>query len=96
MGNRAAPRVFIIGAGSRGNAYARAIVALGKAAVVCGVAEPHAQRRNAFGEQYIWGRDGRTHPRPGEAFAHWEEFVAWETLRRTDGSRSDGEWRCSD
>jgi predicted dehydrogenase len=75
-----APRVIIIGAGSRGNAYARPIHASGLAQIVA-VAEPLASQRHTFGRQYIWGPAAAS-PAPHEAFPSWEAYVAYETQRR--------------
>lgn len=73
------PRLIIIGAGSRGNAYARA---LGEATngICVAVVEPIAYKRQALGREYIWGADGK--PADGQEFEDWQDFVAWEEARR--------------
>lgn len=73
------PRIMIIGAGSRGNSYARAIRDSTNGALV-GVTEPIANKRKRLGTTYIWGsnRDSL----PGEEFDDWRDFIAWETERR--------------
>lgn len=76
------PRLAIIGAGSRGQAYAHA-VARATAGRIVAVAEPHAYKRAQLGRHHIWGPDGRDEPAKGEAFASWTEFVDYERdLRR--------------
>lgn len=72
------PRFMIIGAGSRGNTYARFI---GEASngICHGVVEPIASKRLKLGRRYIWGD---TTPDKGQEFADWKDFVAWELNRR--------------
>ena len=75
-----APRIVIIGAGSRGSAYARAITTSGTGRVVA-VCENVDGVRNAFGQKYIWGlekREANAH----ESFASWPEYIAYEHGRR--------------
>jgi predicted dehydrogenase len=72
------PRVLIIGAGSRGNAYARA-ASRSSNGIVAAVAEPIAYKRKKLGEAYIWGKEG---PSEGQEFEDWREFVKWELKRR--------------
>jgi len=47
------PRFLIIGAGSRGNAYAQAVHHSGLG-IIAGVADPIISKRVALGAQYIW------------------------------------------
>lgn len=76
------PRLAIIGAGSRGQAYASAVIRATAGRVVA-VAEPHDFKRAQFGRNYIWGLDGRDSPSDDEAFASWTDFVDHERdLRR--------------
>ena len=77
--------MLILGAGSRGNAYARAITASGLARIA-GVAEPNECVRELFGQRYIWGQERG--PREGESFVGWEEWVAWEEKRTSHISSS--------
>ncbi|KAJ2901540.1 putative streptomycin biosynthesis protein [Zalerion maritima] len=81
-----APRVLVIGAGSRGTTYARCMTD-DASAVVVAIAEPHDFKRQEFGRRYIWG-DAETPPE-GSCFMDWREFVAYEKARRkapaTDG-----------
>lgn len=65
------PRVAIIGAGSRGNAYAQATMSLGLGRVVA-VVEPIDFKRQQFGSKFIWGK-GK--PTPSQAFRQWQDFV---------------------
>lgn len=79
------PRVIIIGAGSRGNAYARAT---GQATngILAAVAEPMAYKRKQMGERYIWGKAG---PSEGQEFKDWKQFLSWETERRAKATRGE-------
>ncbi|GFF49722.1 glucose--fructose oxidoreductase [Aspergillus udagawae] len=70
---------LVIGAGSRGNAYARAVTTSTPARIHA-VAEPHAFKRADFGRKYIWGEKGR--PAAGQEFSDWREWLDWETRRR--------------
>jgi predicted dehydrogenase len=72
-------RFLVIGAGSRGNAYARGVTAA-TPGIIHAVAEPHAYKRRDFGQKYIWGASGS--PIEGQEFANWREWVEWELLRR--------------
>lgn len=74
-----APRFLVIGAGSRGCAYARAVTTA-TAGVVAAVAEPDDFKRKHFGTRYIWGPDNE--PREGQAFKSWQVWLEWETSRR--------------
>lgn len=78
------PRILIIGAGSRGNSYARATQDSTNGIVVA-VAEPVAYKRRRLGERYIWGSgsgDASAGPGEGQAFEDWREFASWEVTRR--------------
>lgn len=81
-------RFLVIGAGSRGNAYARAVTNATQG-VIHAVAEPHAFKRREFGRNYIWGADGS--PKEGQEFVDWREWVKWEVDRREKlaGKRDD-------
>lgn len=72
------PRILIIGAGSRGDSYARA-TGDSTNGIVVAVAEPIAYKRQHLGEKYIWGKSG---PSEGQQFESWKHFVAWELERR--------------
>ncbi|KAK3382002.1 hypothetical protein B0H63DRAFT_477095 [Podospora didyma] len=73
------PRILIIGAGSRGHAYARAVVSSTNGIIVA-VAEPNNYKRTQFGQTMIWGL--KASPPEGASFADWREFVTYETNRR--------------
>lgn len=76
------PRFVVIGGGSRGNAYGRAVTASTNGQVAA-VADINPFVRQEFGRKYIWG-DRK--PAPHESFATWEEWVEWETARRKEPS----------
>lgn len=78
---------MVIGAGSRGTAYARCAQTT-RNATIAGVCEPVSFKREAFGRTFIWGADG--HETPGSAFADWREWVAYELARR-ERVRTEGE-----
>jgi predicted dehydrogenase len=67
------PRLLIIGAGSRGNAYAEAVKDLG-IGFITAVAEPDAYKRQELGSHYIW-KDG---PVEGQSFDDWRDFLRWQ------------------
>jgi len=73
------PKFLIIGAGARGNAYARAVTESTNGRIVA-VAEPIAHKRRALGQRYIWGTAG---PNDGQAFEDWRAFVHYERTRRS-------------
>jgi len=75
------PRILIIGAGSRGNAYARAVKESGLG-VVAAVADPIPYKRRLLGSKYIWNNHGKS--LPGQEFDDWQHFATWEHQRRTD------------
>ena len=72
------PAFLVIGAGSRGNAYARAVQASGRAHIGA-VAEPDSFKRNEFGRRYIWGSEETL---SNQEFPSWESFISYETGRR--------------
>lgn len=79
------PRILIIGAGSRGNAYASAIHQA-TAGVVAAVAEPNNFKRKQLGTRYIWEhRD----PIAGQEFRDWREFLVYEQARREKAGRGE-------
>lgn len=80
--NRSAhqPRFLVVGAGSRGNSYARALQDSGLG-IVAAVADPIAFKRKQLGARYIWGSSG---PQNGQDFADWRDFVKYEQQRRDD------------
>lgn len=72
------PKVLIIGAGSRGNAYATPICSSGNA-VIYAVAEPVFSKRQRFGKKHVWHEQK---PRSGQEFQTWQEFLDYEQNRR--------------
>lgn len=82
------PRILIIGAGSRGRAYARAIVSSSNGVVVA-VAEPDDYKRTEFGRIMIWGIDEP--PAEGAVFRDWREFIAYEEARRIRAQNGTGD-----
>lgn len=79
------PRILVIGAGSRGNAYARA-VGESTNGILVAVAEPVAYKRQQLGEKYIWGKAG---PQHGQEFVDWEAFVTSELERRQKAKKGE-------
>jgi predicted dehydrogenase len=79
------PRILIIGAGSRGNAYARA-TGQSTNGIVVAVAEPIVYKRKQLGEKYIWGKLG---PTEGQEFEDWKAFLAWEQERRARAANGE-------
>lgn len=79
------PKLLIIGAGARGNAYARAVTQSTNACIYA-VADPIAQKREALGKNYIWGNG---EPVTGQSFHDWQEFYDYEKSRRR--KQYDGE-----
>ncbi|TAQ87102.1 hypothetical protein B7494_g4579 [Chlorociboria aeruginascens] len=79
------PRILIIGAGSRGAAYARATSESSNGILVA-VAEPIPYKRLALGEKYIWGKDG---PSEGQQFENWKQFLVWEQERRAKAEKGE-------
>ena len=77
-GSSSEPRFLIIGAGSRGNAYARAVTKSTNGSIVA-VAEPVAFKRDSMGRKYIWVNE---EPVEGQAFDNWTAFVTYEQIRR--------------
>ncbi|RAL15374.1 Gfo/Idh/MocA family protein, partial [Aspergillus homomorphus CBS 101889] len=75
-------RFIIIGAGSRGNAYARAVTT-STAGIIHAVAEPHPFKRRQLGRNYIWGTN---QPQEGQEFADWRDWLSWEVRRRESAS----------
>lgn len=73
-----APRFLVIGAGSRGNAYARAVTGSTEG-IIAAVAEPDAFKLEEFGQAYIWHEE---RPCEGQAFSDWQDFLEWELRRR--------------
>lgn len=75
-------RILVIGAGSRGNAYARAIRQSGKG-IVAAIAEPIPYKRQLFGSKHVWQDSS---PEPGQEFSGWQAFLEFEKERRKDAA----------
>ena len=71
-------RLLVIGAGSRGNGYARAVGTL-QNAVIASIAEPIQAKRESFLKKHI-SIDGVR--QADHAFETWQDFVAYEKVRR--------------
>ena len=72
------PRLLIIGAGARGNAYARSVTRSGIGLIVS-VAEPISSKRTNLGDQYIWHAGKR---QEDQEFDCWQDYVEYERIRR--------------
>ena len=72
------PKLLIIGAGARGNAYARAVTESTNG-IIAAVAEPIAYKRKMLWKNYI--RDCNE-PTEGQLFTGWEDFCKYECQRR--------------
>ncbi|KAK1823771.1 hypothetical protein LTR12_001726 [Friedmanniomyces endolithicus] len=79
------PRFLIVGAGSRGTAYAAAIVR-SDLGIVAAVAEPIPFKRNLLGSSYIWPH---ACAQLYQEFDDWKDFVSYEQSRRRDASAGD-------
>ncbi|KAL3453682.1 hypothetical protein BJX65DRAFT_292682 [Aspergillus insuetus] len=77
---------LIIGAGSRGTAYGRAITTSTPARIAA-IAEPVPYKRRIFGEKYIWGSEL---PKPSQEFSGWNEWIEFEVKRRNASSSRAG------
>lgn len=88
-------RFLVIGAGSRGDAYGKAVTTA-TPGVIHAVAEPHTFKRREFGRNYIWGEHA---PSEGQEFSHWNEWLEWELKRRENPTSTavgvDGVFICS-
>ena len=78
-------RMVIFGAGSRGTAYARAIVDSPRGEVVA-IAEPVDSKRDEFGRKYIWHDDQVV---DGQSFRDWKDYIHWELTRRAKAARGE-------
>lgn len=86
---------LVIGAGSRGQAYAGALQSLPWCRVAA-VAEPIAYKRLAFGRKYVW-HGGEE--QPGQSFESWQDFLRSEATYQDNAGRSprkvDGIFVCT-
>lgn len=74
------PRLLVIGAGSRGQAYAHAVNLSTNGRVVA-VAEPHPFKRAQFVKNYVSSADGGA-GRGDVEFESWTDFIRYEKDRR--------------
>ncbi|EME41744.1 hypothetical protein DOTSEDRAFT_177072 [Dothistroma septosporum NZE10] len=74
------PRLLIIGAGSRGNAYAAAVLRSGLG-IVAAVAEPIEFKRRQLGQKFVWN-DFKA--KPEHEFETYTDFITYEKQRRKD------------
>lgn len=79
-------RFLVIGAGSRGHAYAEAVTEA-TSAVIHAVAEPRPYSRREFGERFIWGKGNAA--AEGQEFSDWREWLDWEQQRRRKAAQGD-------
>ena len=75
------PRVLVIGAGSRGTAYAEAVLH-GTNATIAAVCEPIKSKRESFGKRFIW--TSKQPKQSGQHFIDWRQWVQYEERRRKD------------
>jgi predicted dehydrogenase len=78
------PQFLVIGAGSRGNSYARSVT-VATSGIIAAVAEPDDFKRRAFGKKYIWHNEL---PHPGQEFVSWQDWLGWEVARLAASSDS--------
>ena len=72
------PSFLVIGAGSRGNAYARAVFDSG-IGQIASVADPIASKRQSLGRKYIWKNGNR---QEDQEFNTWQDYLRYEHVRR--------------
>lgn len=78
---------LVIGAGSRGNAYAWALTQSAPDARVAAIAEPVGSKRTNFGRKYIWGN---AEPQQYQSFCDWKDFLS----SRPSSGKGPAEARC--
>lgn len=78
-------RFLVIGAGSRGSAYAQSITTA-TPGVIHAVADPHPLKRRELGRSFIWGEN---QPSDGQEFVDWKDWLQWEVWRRENTSFGD-------
>lgn len=86
---RKGPRFLVIGAGSRGSAYARAVNVATNGSIVA-VAEPDLFKRREFSRKFITSSDEETEATKKE-FSGWQEWLDWELDQRANGHGSSVE-----
>lgn len=83
------PRFLVIGAGSRGSAYARAVNVATDGSIVA-VAEPDSFKRQEFQKKFIKTPQQEANPTE-QSFLGWREWIHWEANRRAEGHDSSVE-----
>ena len=86
-GRSQGPKFLVIGGGSRGNAYAKAVTNVTNGEIYS-VAEIDDFKRRDFGTRYIWGEEGT--PVEGQQFGDWQEWLTWEQERRRKKEAGEG------
>ena len=76
----AKPRLAIIGAGSRGNAYARATVDSGLG-IIAAIVEPIEFKRKLLGSKCIWYK---SKPTPEQEFSDYQSFIKFIEQKQRD------------
>ena len=74
------PRFAIIGAGSRGNAYARATLDSGLG-IIAAIVDPIDFKRKLLGSKYVWRK---AQAAPEQEFSGFQDFISYEVQRRKD------------
>lgn len=74
------PRLAIIGAGSRGNAYARATFDCGLG-IVAAVIEPIEFKRKLLGSKFVWPK---SKPTPEQEFSDYRSFIKFLEQQQKD------------
>lgn len=82
-----APRILVIGAGSRGTAYAQSALSSSNA-IIAAICEPIEYKRLKFGRKFIWGEDHV--PAYGTHFNDWRDWVKYELARRESEKNGGG------
>ncbi|KAK8252462.1 streptomycin biosynthesis protein StrI [Phyllosticta capitalensis] len=92
------PRILIIGAGSRGRAYAKAL-SRHTACVIAAVAEPIEYKRKVFARDLIEPprfegkeQNGDAEHKQRQQFSDWQDFVTWEQQRRSRVEAGEQGW----
>lgn len=75
------PRLAVIGAGSRGQAYAHAVTTVTNGVIIA-VAEPHGFKRTQFRQKYISSSDAEGSSHHQQDFDSWTAFITYEQQRR--------------
>ena len=74
-------RFLVVGAGSRGNSYACALLQSTPEAQITAIAEPIDFKRDSFGKKYIWGT---SKPGRDQSFIDWKDLIRLERGRASE------------